>query len=170
MTRKIIPLPPQNVLHALLDYSPTTGVFTWRKSNGTAAAGREAGWLHKAGYVYIGLGGRNYKAHRLAWMYVYGVDPAGLLDHRDRDKTNNRIANLRVCTQQLNAQNYGPQKNNTSGYRCVFLCRKTNRWMVKMALNGKRKYLGTYATPEEADKVARAASLAAYGEFSYANL
>jgi hypothetical protein len=144
MTRKIIPLPPQNVLHALLDYSPTTGVFTWRKSNGTAAAGREAGWLHKAGYVYIGLGGRNYKAHRLAWMYVYGVDPAGLLDHRDRDKTNNRIANLREVTDGQNNQNKQVYRNNASGHKGIGWYARRNAWRVRIQHEGAVHLIGFF--------------------------
>ena len=144
MTRKIIPLPSQETLHALLQYEPATGVFRWRKSTGTAVAGSEAGWLHKAGYVYIGLGGRNYKAHRLAWMYVYGVDPSGLLDHKDRDKTNNRVANLREVTDGQNNQNKQVYRNNASGHKGVGWYAKRNAWRVRIQHEGAVRLVGFF--------------------------
>lgn len=144
MTRKIIPLPSQAVLHTLLHYDPVTGAFKWRKSNGTAAAGSTAGWLHKTGYVYIGLGGRNYKAHRLAWMYVHGVDPAGLLDHKDRDKTNNRILNLREVTDGQNNQNKRVYRNNASGHKGIGWYAKRNAWRVRIQHEGVVRLVGFF--------------------------
>lgn len=92
----------------LLVYDYQTGMFTWRVTRGEFIAGAVAGSLKREGYWRIGLDGKQYAAHRLAWAYVYGVWPKHGLDHRDRDKTNNRIDNLREATNAQNAQNAAP--------------------------------------------------------------
>ena len=36
-----------------------------------------------------------YYAHRLAWVWVHGRHPCGEIDHSNRNRADNRIANLR---------------------------------------------------------------------------
>ena len=67
----------------------------------------------------ITVDGKRYRAHRLAWLYVYGAWPLGRLDHEDTDRQNNRIKNLRPASNAENLHNRGKQKNNTSGYKSV---------------------------------------------------
>ena len=54
-----------------------------------------AGSVHSTGYVRIGIDGRKYTSHRLAWLYVHGVWPSDQIDHINRNRSDNRIANLR---------------------------------------------------------------------------
>ena len=78
--------------------------------------------------------------------------PKGMCtDHINGDPLDNRRQNLRVCTQSENAQNRGKQKNNTSGYKGVFANGK--RWMARIRLDGKDKYLGNFKTRAEAGRV-----------------
>lgn|SRR5574343_154020 len=144
MTRKILPLPPQTVLHELLHYDKRTGVFTWRKQTGRAVVGAEAGWLHSSGYVYVGVSGKYYKAHRLAWKYVYGEDPAGLVDHIDRDPTNNRIKNLRLASEQQSNQNKRAYRNSSSGHKGVGWFAPTKKWRVRIQHEGRVIQVGCY--------------------------
>jgi len=134
----------------VLNYDPETGVFTWRTNRrGTAKAGRVAGTITPKGYRDIWVGGYNYRAHRLAWLCVYGTWPDGHLDHINQDKADNRIANLRIATWSENMQNRQRYKNNASGFRGVY---KTapGRWTAKITANGKKLYFGPFHSPEEA--------------------
>ena len=64
-------------LRQLLYYAPETGLFYWRLSQGSVAAGTEAGTWHGNGYRKIHINGVPHLAHRLAWLYVHGEHPTG---------------------------------------------------------------------------------------------
>jgi hypothetical protein len=137
-----------------LDYDTNTGVFVWKTRPSKAVkAGDIAGCIEKRiGYVTIGIAGRVYKAHRLAWLYVYGEWPKGLIDHINGNKTDNRIANLRDVFADGNSQNIRkPNRRNKSGFMGVIWFQ--NKWRASMSVNGKSKWLGDYSTPEEAHQV-----------------
>lgn len=129
-----------DAVYELLSYNPETGFFCWHKT------GCRAGHTRKDGYVGIGIGGRIYRAHRLAWLLVYDRMPT-LIDHINGDRSDNRIANLRECTSSENRQN-SRHVRSASGYRGV--SRNGRRWRAAIALQGVDYYLGTFATPEEA--------------------
>lgn len=135
----------------LLHYDPETGVFTWRVSGrGPAKVGSIAGTIHTSkGYRNIWVGG-NYKAHRLAWLYVHGVWPEGQIDHINHIKDDNRIANLREVTNGQNMQNRPHQRNSPSGFKGVLGRTRSGRWPAKIAANGKQYWLGMFDSPEQA--------------------
>lgn len=81
-----------------LFYCPTTGGFRWWKT------GRYAGGA-KDGYVIIRVFGRNFPAHRLAWLLHTGEWPTGVVDHINRNRADNRASNLRDVTPTENARN-----------------------------------------------------------------
>lgn len=138
------------VLRKTLWYSPDTGRFVWLKSTGAARSGVEAGGVSSTGYVRIALFGRRYQAHQLAWLHYYGEWP-GELDHINGDKADNRIANLRKSLRDENLQNQRKAHgNNKAGILGVSLT-KRGRFVVMIQSGGKRKYLGSYATAEEAE-------------------
>jgi hypothetical protein len=145
MSRAIKKLPTQATLQKLFVYAPDTGVFVWRVNTGRATAGQEAGWLHRTGYVYVGLTGGSYKAHRLVWKYVHGTDPDGLIDHIDGDKTNNRVHNLRVVTDGQSNQNKRTYRNNLSGHKGVGWYPRRNAWRVRIQHDGRVRLVGFYA-------------------------
>ena len=92
-------------LRELLAYDQDTGEFSWRVNRGGGArAGDAAGHLSSSGYVVIKFGFTAKKAHRLAWLYQYGVWPNGELDHIDGNKKNNRVENLEYVTRQENVR------------------------------------------------------------------
>jgi hypothetical protein len=141
-----------------LDYDPNTGVFLWKiRPSKAVKAGDVAGCAEKRiGYITIGISKRIYKAHRLAWLYVYGDWPKGLIDHLNGDKADNRIANLRNVFADGNSQNVRkPNRRNKSGFMGVIWFQ--NKWRASMSVNGKSKWLGDYSTPEEAHQVYLAA-------------
>jgi hypothetical protein len=159
MTRKILPLPSQARLHELLDYDPLTGVFTWRMSRGTVRANTRAGWQHSTGYWYVRVDGVDYKLHRLAWMWVHGHAPAELIDHRDRNKSNNAIANLREATHAQNQQNKKTYANNFSGHKGVSWYALRSKWRVRIQHNRRSILVGFFSTLEEAVQARRNAEV-----------
>jgi hypothetical protein len=86
-------------LHRLLHYNPETGIFVWRKplSKQVSPGDRAGSLCRPRGYWQISIKGKNYPAHRLAWLYIHGEwsTPERHIDHKNRDKLDNRIANLR---------------------------------------------------------------------------
>lgn len=140
-------------LRELLDYDQATGVFRWKVHRAAnARVGDIAGCDCGKGYLKIGIDWGLYRAHRLAWLYVYGTWPDGQIDHRDGNKKNNRLSNLRLADDDINAQNRRKaRRDNKLGVLGV--TRYINgRYTVKLGLNGKQKHIGYYATIEEAQE------------------
>ncbi len=89
------------------------------------------------------------------------------VDHIDGDGLNNRRNNLRPATDEQNKRNRRISKNNTSGYKGVFLDR--GRWRACIDEHGRRHYLGYFATAEEAARAYDAAAREGHGEFANLN-
>jgi hypothetical protein len=137
-------------LRELLHYDAVTGVFTNRQSRmGGVVEGSIAGTKRSDGYIKITIDRKQYYAHKLAWFYVYDVFP-DLVDHVDRNRSNNRIENLRLATASQNQQNQLLRSNNTSGFKGVSYYKRTGKWKTEIQVNGVRKCLGYFDTPEKA--------------------
>jgi HNH endonuclease/AP2 domain len=132
-------------------YNPLTGIIRWRKTDKYDKGGRVAGCLHKpTGYWFISLDGVKIKGHQVAWAHHYGVMPTHDIDHRDLDKSNNRIKNLRPSNKSNNGANRPPQHNNTSGYKGVFWHKGAAKWMVQIRVRNKVIYGGLFEAKEAA--------------------
>jgi hypothetical protein len=123
-------------------YTPTTGVVIFRKKRSHALACQPAGCKNSDGYIIIGK--RRVLAHRVAWCLHYGDWPDGIIDHIDRDRTNNRIDNLRIASRAQNMHNSGEPVTNTTGVRGV--SRFGKRFMARIGHNGAIVYLGVFDT------------------------
>lgn len=135
----------------LLDYNPETGQFVWRVSrSGNARAGSIAGGINGDGYLIISIDDRPQKAHRLAWLSVYGVWPTNPLDHINRVKSDNRICNLREVTVTENTQNRSAFRNNKTGFKGVHFDKTSALYRAQIRHMGKLHRLGRFKTPEEA--------------------
>ena len=140
----------QKQLKELLYYDPKTGVFTWRVStNSRAPVGSVAGCSDNKGYRLIGIGGKSYKAHRLAFLYMTGSFPENQVDHINHDPADNRWENLRNVTNFENGRNQSLHKRNKTGVPGIEK-RPSGSWAVKVL----RRYLGTYKDFELAEFVA----------------
>ena len=134
----------------LLIYDPDTGHFTRRIARGNSPAGAVAGNVHPRGYVLIAIDGRDYRAHRLAWLYMTGEMPCGDVDHRDGNPGNNRWANLRDVSHRVNGENQRrPHRNNKSGFLGVHR-HKNGGFVASIRVAGKFHYLGCFDTPQDA--------------------
>lgn len=165
---KHIEYPTQDVLKSYVHYDPETGVFTWlkRPDDGTSwnsrwVAKRAGGKLWN-GYRMIAIMDVQYYEHRLAWIYIHGVQPPHDVDHIDAVRDNNAINNLRLATRTQNLQ----RKAVKSGPLPRGVARNHSRFLAQITVNGQFKYLGTYDTPEQAHAVYVAAARDNFGEFS----
>lgn len=134
----------QERLRELYDYNQNTGVFVRLTKVSQCNQGDIAGSLDTStGYLRLSIDGEQHWAHRLAWLYVYGHFPEGVIDHINRIKTDNRIANLRSVTQRENVANAGLNRRNTSGQKGVSWNKTLQRWMVAAKKDGKNHYIGS---------------------------
>jgi hypothetical protein len=99
------------------------------------------------GYAQRSSGGRTQKLHQFVWELSGQIIPKGLtLDHINRDKLDNRLCNLRLATPRMQAMNrVMPKGNLPVGVTFVAAC-ALRPYRVYVG----SKYVGTYATPEEA--------------------
>lgn len=64
------------------------------------------GYKHPSGYIYLGFGHKNFLAHRLVWEAFKGEIPEGMeIDHKNGERYDNRLCNLRLCSHKDNCNN-----------------------------------------------------------------
>jgi len=136
-------------LRELLHYDPETGVFTRRLKRGGYAAGSRVGYTAPDGRVLVSVDNKNFRAHRLVWLYVHGEWPSNDVDHINGDPSDNRLCNLRDVPHMVNLQNrVRPTRANRHGL--IGVTKNHDRFMAQIKIDGRRVYIGTYDTPEEA--------------------
>mgnify|MGYP003660542452 CR=1 FL=1 len=150
-------------LRAILSYDPDTGVFTWLANRGRAYVGNAAGTRRPDGYIIIGLNGKPYRAHRLAWLYVYGKFPQEI-DHINGDPSDNRLANLRSATRAQNVANTRKKTNSGNLLKGVTPT-KNGRFRAQIRIQGKNTYLGAFVTEQDAHAAYCAAAEKQFGAF-----
>lgn len=150
------PLTHDALLEAI-HYDPLSGVFTWiRPTAQRCKVGDIAGRRHGSkGYWAIHIGGRTYPAHHVAWFYVYGRWPENSIDHRNLNRGDNRIENLREATHGQNRQNTRMQRNNTSGFKGVI--KRGGKWVAGIMVDKVSYCLGRFDNAEEASQAYLAA-------------
>ena len=125
-----------------LDYDPETGELRWRKRKKSKRQSLVAGSSRPDGYRVIGINYTQYLSHRLIWLWWYGYFPEHDVDHINRDKTDNRLTNLREVAHVCNIRNCKKRKTNSSGVTGIRWDTTLNKWTSTMMLAGKHKYLG----------------------------
>jgi hypothetical protein len=150
------PLPSQSNLQERFEYSVITGALHWRTSpHHTVKVGTIAGNLgttrRHGRYRRIKIANENYPAHRIIWCLVTGEDPGVMqVDHINGDSSDNSWHNLRLVTPSENGHNQRLASDNKSGYTGVCWNRQHEKWGAFIGVNGKQRFLGRFATPEEA--------------------
>lgn len=150
----------------LLNYDPSTGIFTHAMRRAGVRFGLVAGTINADRYRIIQLDGVGYFAHNLAWLYVKGSWPHPELDHRNRMPDDNRFENLREATHAQNMCNREMPVNNRSGFVGVGFHIRSGKWRACIGISGKAKHLGLFATPELAKNAYAEAARKHHAEFS----
>lgn len=149
----------------VFDYDPLTGAIYWKIQTGPRAkVGERVGRVReKDGYRQVMHMGRMILEHRLAWLLHHGAWPENELDHRDGQRANNAIANLREATRTENNRNaLKKARHLPKGVTEV----EGGRFKASIVANRKRHALGVFDTVEEASETYQSAALYYHGEFS----
>lgn len=166
--RKILKLPALDRLKQVLKYCPESGVFTWieapkvhPKLQGKIAGGTATG------YVVIRIDNKKYRAHRLAWLYFYGEEPSGDIDHKNGNTFDNSIENLRIATNPQNQAN----RTRNHGRLLPKGVRKISSGMFNARIGFEKKqiYLGVFSNVHDAEMAYLSAAKKYYGEFARAS-
>ncbi len=132
--------------YAIVDAADHAWLSRWRWSlvNGYAVRGQ---------YLGVTAGKKRY---RMVFMHreMLGLQPGDGMegDHRNRVKTDNRRANLRVVPHIGNCQNVGSRSGAASGFRGVR--RSRGQWQAFAHVGGRFHHLGVFASEEDAGRVA----------------
>jgi len=139
----------QKQLKKILDYDPETGVFTWKHRPGAGKAwnsrfaGKKAG-CNDNGYVRILFSGKQYLAHRLAFLFVYGEFPPEQVDHINGVRSDNRMVNIRRATGTENNRNIKKPKTNISGVVGVSWVVSVQKWRAGIHSGNRYINLGNH--------------------------
>jgi hypothetical protein len=137
-------------LKELLHYDPETGLFRWLVKFSRQQPDGAAGTKDAYGYLLIRVERRLYKAHRLAWLYVHGAWPTKGIDHINRVRDDNRIANLREACQSLNTMNQGARANSRSGVTGVVWKEDRQKWYAQIRIGYRMVHLGVFKNKNDA--------------------
>ena len=150
-------------LRQILNYDPETGVFNWKINNNVVHVGMRAGHINIYGYRVIAIDrAPPRKASRLAWFYMTGRWPKGLIDHINRNCSDDRFCNIPEPLEQ-NGHNRVFTKNKTGVQNVSF---RHGRYRVISRVGGIERCIGNFSTLTEA-KVARdKAADKLYGKFN----
>lgn len=143
-------LPPFEDLRKDFKYNPDTGDLYRLTKNGdynlcTSKCAQ--------GYGRLKYKGTYYKASRIIWRLVTGEDPGWLtIDHINRNRSDNRLSNLRLADHCLQKQNRGILSTSTTKLKGAFKSGNKYGKPFKSAImrNGLRISLGSFDTAEAA--------------------
>jgi hypothetical protein len=126
-------------------------------------------WLQKSGYVRCSrnVEGRTVRLHNFIMQPPDGYE----VDHRDRNKLDNRRSNLRICTEGQNLANRAPYKLRGKERQSRFKGVKVRKGRKGIRYDARinDRSLGAFATEEAAAEAYNAAATRLYGEFAYLN-
>lgn len=132
-------------------YEKETGIIRRRRAINPTPLGKHLTFSYK-----------DFVTARVIWLWYYGEWPKGFIDHKDGNPSNNRIENLRDVNCSQSSCNR--TSSNLYGYKGVTTI--GNRWRSSIRIDGKRIFLGSFLTIEEAAEAYRQAALKYHGEYA----
>jgi hypothetical protein len=146
----------QERLKELLEYDDTKGIFTRRVAVGKSGFGCQkgniVGTIATNGYIRIRIDDKYYPRSHLVWLYVHGnyVAENQAIDHINRNRSDDRICNLRIVENIDNYKNMKKFNTNKSGTTGVAWHKKAGKWRAYIMINYKQVHLGLFSTIEQA--------------------
>lgn len=126
----------------------------WSFVDKTETCWKWTGGLTTGGYAQFTMSGEKSQCHRLAYQWLVGPIPEGmLLDHKCHVRNCVNPKHLRPVTSKQNAEHrLGAQANNTkSGVRGVYWHAGEGKWRAMVRHNQKLVHLGLFETIPEAE-------------------
>lgn len=139
-------------------YDPETGVLFWLEKRPGVGSDLVAGTLNNEFRVIVGLLGKRYYAHRIAWVLMTGEEANGMVDHINGNPSDNRWCNLRIAD---NTRNQGNRLMAPKG-----VVRRKHGYESAIRMNGKKVSLGTFKTEEEAIAAYQTKHIEYHGSYS----
>ncbi len=134
----------------LVEYFPDTGLLVNRINRGNSPKGKVLGTKNASGHLVAQLDKVMYLVHRLVWFYSFKEWPTEIIDHIDRNPSNNRLDNLREANKAGNIYNSKLRVDNTSGLKGVYFDKRRGHYYSQIVIQGKKEYLGRFNSAEEA--------------------
>lgn len=124
-------------------------------------------WSHdKNGYAVARINNKKQSFHRLCTKAPKGI----LVDHKNRDRLDNRQSNLRFASRSLNTHNAPNKPPGASKYRGVYWHKRDRVWRAQIRINNRLITLGRYPSQIEAAKAYDQAARDRYGDAAVVNL
>lgn len=156
----------QELANELFEYRD--GVLYWKNppKTGGMHVGDKAGGLNGKGRQYVKVQGKKYATHRIIFLMHHGYLP-NIVDHKDNNKTNNKIENLREATLSENAQNAKLRKTSVTGVKGVGLYNgRPNRFLARIYVNKREMVIGVFDNICDAKMAIEKARSELHGEFA----
>lgn len=140
----------------LFEYRRDEGLLIWKNHWDpcvvTKLKGKMAGSPRPPlNYWHVGIACKTPSVHRIIWLLETGKWPTFFIDHIDGNPSNNKITNLREVSHRRNCLNRSEhRKGNLFGTSYL---KKTGKWMARIRINKKSKYLGVFDFEEEAHEM-----------------
>lgn len=148
----------------LLSYDKDTGVFMRKIPVRNCPAGVPLECKDGSGAIRIMLDGVRFLAHRLAWVYVHDEWPEDEIDHKNLNRADNRISNLRKADRSQNQRNIPMISSNTSGHKGVSWEKSSGRWKACVQHRG-RIHIQYFSEKDDAAEFAAFIREITHGEF-----
>jgi hypothetical protein len=141
----------QERLKELFDYDKITGVFVRIKSVSNTKVGDVVKKKDSHGHLQVRIDGKQYSAHRLVWLFLFGKWPSGQIDHINGVRSDNRLENLRDVNATINAQNiHNARSDSKTKLLGAAFHKASGKYVAQISVDKKIKHLGLFSTPEEA--------------------
>lgn len=115
--------------------------------------------IDRSGYPHGRLFRQKVYAHRVIWALHFGEWPADQIDHDNRIRNDNRIANLKAATNEENNKNKSMSDKNKSGFTGVCWLENDQVWLAYITVAGERQHLGRFQDKFAAVEARRAAEI-----------
>ena len=114
---------------------------------------------------------KSFNVHRLvASSFIPNDDEKHCVDHKNNNRLDNNVVNLRWCTNMQNSQNMSKRENASSIYKGVTYYKPNKKWQAVIMHNKTSIYLGRFLTQEEAGRAYNEKASELFGEFAKLNV